>query len=220
MSQIDGWLLIKGFEGLAAFEGDIDLICDPSALASVQEYTNAFFRSHASDGDVMVTCNGLIGTTLNLMEFSALGFDHSMMEVDISLWYPFAGRPLMRFDSLLSLAERTDQGWLAPSERLDYLFDLLFKGRLPTSASHVQPELAALVGQISSSLLLRGFTRIGRAPVAMRTIWHPSLIAERVVSRRHLRACPVSPLLGRESRSVRLPEQLFADRHTVFVKGS
>jgi hypothetical protein len=209
--------LLKGFDGLDSLTGDLDLIADSATRTQVLSVIDGFFDRYASTGEIMVRCHGLRGATLTLMQIDAAGFGASMFEIDVSEWCPFGGVRALTYGTLLPLLETTDQGWLGPSELLDEVLRLLFKGTPTSHPQAVKPHLDDLLGTASARLLLEGHIGASRVPAILRALVTPGLIIDRIRARRHMRSCPVSPRLGRSSRLVRQPDDFGHAGHEVYV---
>jgi len=234
LTDVDGWVLTKGWEDLSAAAGDVDFLVHPSARARVEAAIWTFLQSQGPAVLVAFRCAHIPGVPRVFALAPALGFGSSLLEIDLAEFIPLRGFPLFTLDRLRPWVASDPSGIprllpeavtaIRAASRLGWI------DRLPLQESGLEvlqrllPRLARNVWSASWLGAMSG-PALSVALVASAAATSPSTLLRRVPFRLTQglrgRACPFDPRAGRASRrggdAVELRHRAHGPGHEVVI---
>lgn len=235
MREVPGWVLVKAWDDPANTRGDVDLLVRPSSVKDVEESIWRFLCRHDRGRLVGFRCGHIPRVPRILVMAEQLGFEASLLEIDLATVVPFRGYPLVGFDRLARFTVRDANG--VPRLTPDAASALRFLSRLGWLRTPSTPPTAAVrvvLASVSPAPLRRVWmTGLGGPWLAIldlgllsaALIRDPKLLLERARfrTREVLRGleCPFDPRRGPDSRKVgdldTLARRACASGHEVMI---
>lgn len=222
LTAFPGWALVKGWRDPASSAGDVDLLVEPHAVASLGSAIIHFLKDGADAVTTAFQCEHIPGVPRIIAHAPGFGFSSGLFEVDLATVLPFRGYPAVTLARMHRFVVWDGDG--VPrlddpaAEALRFLSRLGWWRSAPPEPS---PESCAVLEHLLGPALAR--MCLGRTPsvgaavvstvmVARALVKEPRLFGQRIAFRldEALRgpACPFDPRRGRGARAVGDPTSL------------